>query len=201
MQTEIEAKFLLIDHDKLRKKLEPIGATCVQPMRQMRRKNYDYPDLRLGKERHGWIRLRDEGDKITLSYKQLNDRTLHGTKEVSVIVNDFEMADSFLHAVGFKAYAYQESRRESWRLGDVQIELDVWSWIDPFVEIEGPSESAVREAAKKLGFPWQDALHGSVEVAYQAEYAATEDEIDGWQEIRFIPIPQWLHMKRRKVAP
>lgn len=46
----------------------------------MRRKNYDYPDKKLEKV-NGWARLRDEGDKVALSYKQLNDRSVNGMKE------------------------------------------------------------------------------------------------------------------------
>lgn len=200
MHTEIEAKFLHADHDGIRKKLRAIGAICDQPMRLMRRKNYDYPDGRLGSRFSGWVRVRDEGDKITLSYKQLNDRTLLGTKEVSLTVDSFEAADAFLRSIGLEANSYQETKRESWRLGAVQIELDEWPWIDPFIEIEGPHEAAVREVAEHLNFDFADAVHGSVEVAYQAEYDVSEDEIDGWPEITFVEPPANLASKRRKVA-
>lgn len=200
MQTEIEAKFLHVDHDQIRAKLQELGATCEQPMRLMRRKNYDYPDQALSKRYNGWVRVRDEGDKITLSYKQLNDRTLLGTKEVSVMVDSFEAADQFLVAIGLEANSYQETKRESWLLGDVQIELDEWPWIDPFIEIEGQHEAAVRDASEKLGFDFAHAVHGSVEVAYQDEYDVTEDEIDDWPEILFIAVPEDIAAKRRKVT-
>lgn len=200
MQTEIEAKFLHVDHDRMRTKLKAVGATCTQPMRLMRRKNYDYPDGRLSSRYNGWVRVRDEGDKITLSYKQLNDRTLLGTKEVSLIVDSFEFADAFLRSIGLEANSYQETKRESWVLGEVQIELDEWPWIDPFIEIEGPGEAAVRAVAERLGFDVTAAVHGSVEVAYQAEYDVTEDEIDGWPEITFVATPEHIAAKRRKVV-
>lgn len=199
MHTEIEAKFLHVDHEQIRAKLRTLGATCEQPMRLMRRKNYDFPDQSLSNRFNGWVRVRDEGDKITLSYKQMNDRTLLGTKEVQVTVGSFDAADSFLRSIGLAQNSYQETRRESWRLGEVEIELDEWPWIDPYLEIEGPNEKAVREAAGKLGLDWQEATHGSVEVAYQAEYAVTEDEIDSWPEIIFTEIPKELARKRRKV--
>lgn len=47
MKPEIEAKFLNVDHDALRAKLQGLGAECVQPMRITKRKNYDFPDGRL----------------------------------------------------------------------------------------------------------------------------------------------------------
>jgi adenylate cyclase class 2 len=200
MQTEIECKFLNVDYDEVRKHLKAAGAVCDQPMRLMRRKTYDYQDNRLNNEYNGWVRVRDEGDKITLSYKQLNDRTLHGTKEITLIVDDYKVADGFLLAIGLEQKSYQETKRESWHLGNVQIELDEWPWIKPTVEIEGPNESAVRETAEKIGFNFEEALFGSVEVAYQAEYDVTEDEIDGWEIVTFTPVPDWLEPKRRKAV-
>jgi adenylate cyclase class 2 len=199
VQTEIEAKFLNADHDKLRGKLKELGARCERPMRLMRRKNYDFPDWRLEKI-GGWVRVRDEGDKITLSYKQLNDRTLHGTKEVSLVVDNFKSAGEFLNAIGLVLSSDQESKRESWTLGEVQIELDEWPWINPFLEIEGPDEASVKKVAAQLGQNWEAALFGSVEVAYMEVYDVTEEEIDHWKEIKFIRVPDWLEAKRKKTA-
>lgn len=196
MQTEIEAKFLNVDHNELRQKLRRAGAKCVQPMRLMRRRNFDHPDGRLEKI-GGWVRVRDEGDKITLSYKQLNNRSLHGTMEVNLIIDDFESACHFLESIGLVQKSYQETRRESWEYNESLIELDEWPWIKPFVELECPTEDKIKTAAKQLGLEWSLALHGSVENAYQAEYDLTEAEIDSWPEIKFGPVPKWLEPKRR----
>lgn len=173
MNTEIEAKWLAIDAERIRVKLREIGAVTVAPKRMMTRKNFDYPDGRLERI-GGWVRLRDEGNKMTLSYKQLHDRTLHGTKEVNVIVGDFAATESFLIAIGLEQKSVQQTSRESWLLGDVEIELDEWPWIKPFMEIEAKTEHALLSTAEKLGLDMQNALHGSVEVAYQAEYDVTE---------------------------
>jgi adenylate cyclase, class 2 len=116
MQTEIEAKFLDVNHDILRAMLREMGAVCSQPMRTMRRKGFDFADNRLDREHNGWVRIRDEGDKITMSYKQLNDRTLEGTKEVCVTIDSFEQAEAFLQALGMEQKTQQITKRESWRL-------------------------------------------------------------------------------------
>lgn len=198
MQTEIEAKFLDVNHDEIRKKLKALGAKLEQPMRLMRRKNYDYNDRRLENEKTGWVRVRDEGDKITLAYKQLEDRTILGTKEVGLDVNDFEAACLFLENIGLEVQSYQETKRESWTIGEIQIELDEWPWVKPFIEIEAPDEASLKNVAAKLGYDWKDALHGSVEIVYQAEYDVTEEEVDHWDEITFIQTPDWLEAKRVK---
>ncbi|HVX58594.1 MAG TPA: CYTH domain-containing protein [Candidatus Saccharimonadales bacterium] len=196
MQTEIEAKFLDVDHDELRRKLASLGAELVLPERQMRRKNFDYPDGRLEKV-GGWVRIRDEGDKVTMSYKQLNDRTLHGTKEVGIIVDDFDRSCQLVKAIGLEQNSYQETRRESWRLDGADIELDTWPWVKPYIEIEAPSEDRMKEVCGKLGLDLKDAVHGSVEVVYLAEYDVTEEEVDGWPEITFTKVPGWLETKRK----
>jgi len=198
MQTEIEAKWLNIDVATLRRKLESVGATLVQPERLMTRLIYDYADMRLEKT-GGWVRVRNEGDKITLSYKQLSDRTVLGTKEVSVVVDDFNATCHLLEAIGMKSNSFQETKRESWKLGGVEVELDTWPWIPSFIEIEAPSEKELQSTAEKLGLAYSEALHGSVETAYQAVYDVSEEEIDGWAEIRFVDVPAWLSLRLKQV--
>lgn len=197
MQTEIEAKWLNIDKDAFRKVLVDAGAKLMVPERQIVRQVYDFPDGILGSI-GGWVRVRNEGHVITMSYKQLNDRTLHGTKEVTVVVRDFDIACSFLESIGLESKSIQETKRESWKLDDVEIEIDTWPWIPSFVEIETNSEAALKQTAELLKLDFAMALHGSVEIAYQAVYDFTEQEIDSWKEIRFIDVPDWLSSKKLK---
>ncbi|HYH74847.1 MAG TPA: CYTH domain-containing protein [Candidatus Saccharimonadales bacterium] len=200
MQTELEAKFLNVDHDTVRATLRAMGAVCEQPMRTMTRKGFDFPDSRLRHDRNGWVRVRDEGDKVTMSYKQLDDRTLEGTKEVCLTVDSFEQAEAFLHALGLQHNNYMTTKRESWRLGHVEIELDEWPWTKPYVEIEAATEAELQDVAAQLGLDWSKVLHGSVEVVYMAEYDITEDEFNSWPEITFTPVPEWLAAKRKADA-
>lgn len=198
MNTELEIKFLDIDKNDLRKKLKDIGADLVNGERLMRRKVFDYLDRRLEKEK-AWIRVRDEGNKITLSYKILMDRTLHGTKEIEVIVNDFEATCDFLLASGFDMKSYQETKRESWKYKDVEIDIDTWPWIPSFVEIEvnNGNEKNLRDFVDKLGFKWSDGLHGSIETTYQKYFNVTDKEIYSWEEMLLTEVPNWLEVKRK----
>ncbi len=196
MKPEIEAKFLNVDFNHVRAKLHELGAECMQPMRLMRRKNFDYADARL-EVIGGWIRVRDEGDKVTLAYKQLDSRDIDGTKEVSVEVSDFDDTVALLKAAGLKQASYQETRRESWVLDGAQIELDEWPWVQPFIEIEAADVETLYAVAEKLGFDKAEALHGSVEIIYVREYDVTESEVDAWPEITFSPLPDWLAAKRK----
>jgi adenylate cyclase, class 2 len=198
MQTEIEAKFLHVDQDALRAKLQQLGATCVTPMRLMKRKSYDYPDRRLEKAQNGWVRVRDEGGKVTLSYKQTDAYTLHGTKEVSLTIDNFEAADTFLRAIGLEVRSYQETRRESWHLDNFEIELDEWPWVDPYVEVEGPDEKSLRALAVQLGLDWGKVRHGGVWSVYREKYDVPDVALNEISVITFgEPVPGWLEKKRQ----
>lgn len=54
------------------------------------------------------------------------------------------------------------------------------------------SEDELFRVAVLLGLARAEALHGSVETAYQAVYDVSEAEIEEWEEIRFIDTPDWL---------
>jgi adenylate cyclase class 2 len=197
MHTELEAKFLDIDADALRSVLKTHGATLVHSERFMRRKNFDYADKRLEKI-GGWVRLRDEGDKVTLAYKQLLDRTLEGTKEISTTVGDFETTTDLLLAIGLVSTSYQETKRERLDFKGVEVTIDTWPWIPTFVELEGPTEKALKETALVLGLEWDKAIHGSVENAYQAYYDISEVDVYGLEAIRFGPVPKYFEERRRR---
>jgi adenylate cyclase class 2 len=160
----------------------------------MKRKVYNHPT----NKQSDWFRVRDEGDKITMSYKKLIDRTVHGTKEISIEVSDFEGACDILAAAQLKLKSYQETRREKWILDSAEVTIDTWPWIPTFVEIEAASEEGLKLVAKKLGLEWSEALYGSVEPAYQKYYNVTEEEIADWQETIFSPVPEWLLAKKRQ---
>ncbi|HSW99984.1 MAG TPA: CYTH domain-containing protein [Patescibacteria group bacterium] len=197
MKPEIEAKFLHVEHAVLRAQLQALDAVQTSPMRLMKRKNYDFPDGRLMVKR-GWARVRDEGDKITLSYKELHNRELDGTHEVQVVVDDFAAADALLRNLGLVATSYQETKRESWKLDGCEIELDEWPWAKPYVEIEGLDEKQLRAVAAKLHLDWQEVLHGSVEIVYRGDYDVTDEEVNKIPVITFNePIPDWLQKRKR----
>lgn len=167
MNTEIEVKFADADFSKVKRRLETLGATCEQPMRLMRRAVIETPEL---EAKNAFVRVRDEGHRATLTYKQLDEVSLTGAKEIEVTVSDFEAAVALLEQAGLSHKSFQESRRETWQFGDVEVVLDEWPWLNPYIEIEGPSEKSVRDAAEKLGFSWSHAVFGAVTSLYQLQY-------------------------------
>ena len=172
MKTEIEVKFINVNHDDLRAKLRELGATCEQPMRDMRRAIFATPEM--DEQRNTYIRVRDEGDKVTVTYKHFADLSLTGAAELETTVGDFDTMVAIMRQTGIGQRAYQESRRETWHLGDTEVVLDEWPWLNPYIEIEGETEQGVRETATLLGFDWNEAVFGAVTQIYEAEYPGTQ---------------------------
>lgn len=157
-------KFVDVDIDEIRGRLKKAGAELKHPMRLMRRVLIEQPEH---EQRNAFIRVRDEGDRVTLTYKEQKSATLHGVKEIEVTVGDFEKTVELLSLAGWKYKTRQESRRETWKLNDVEVVIDERPWVPPYIEIEGPSEHAVRDVADKLKCDWNSALYGNEKSLYQ----------------------------------
>ena len=191
MQTEIEVKFCQIDIDDMRVRLEHAGAVCEQPMRLMRRQVFYTVD----NDPEAYIRVRAEGDKNTLTYKRFESIGLHGAKEVETPVDDYQATIDILVAGGLKPKSSQETKRETWMLDDAEVVIDEWPWLEPFIEIEGPSEVSVRQAADQLGLDWGQAVFGAATEAYRVSYPNLPPDMvmDDLPEIRFgAPVPERL---------
>jgi len=118
----------------------------------------------------GWLRVRDEGNKITLSLKIIDGDKIENQKEVCLKVSDFNDAVLLLETIGCDKKAYQESMREIWELDGVEVVIDEWPFLKPFIEVEGKSEEEVRKVSEKLGFDYNKALFCSVDVQYCKKY-------------------------------
>ncbi|HRJ06756.1 MAG TPA: CYTH domain-containing protein [Candidatus Saccharibacteria bacterium] len=183
MKTEIEVKFLDIDIDEVRDKLKAAGAHLEQPMRLMKRALVETEETR---KRNGYLRVRDEGDKITATFKQFKENSLTGAQEREITVSDFDETLAIFAEFGLNYHTFQESKRETWKFEDVEVVIDEWPWINPYIEIEADSEDAVKNAAKELGYDWDDAVFGSVDVIYNIEYPnMTVRGVIDIKEVRF----------------
>lgn len=177
MRIEYEATFKNIDKNNLRQRLKKIGATMIYPEFLMKRQVWHFPK---GHEvPGGWVRVRQEADKITLSVKIINNnQKIEDQKEICLTVNSYADARELLDTIGCQPRAYQESKRELWKLGPVEITLDEWPFLEPFVEIEGPSEKSVKTVAKKLGFDYSQAIFGSIDFQYADKYNISLEKIN-----------------------
>ena len=176
MQIEYEATFINVDKDDVHQRLIATGAVLVKPELLQRRIIFDLPPGKQDPSR--WLRVRDEGDRITLSLKVVDGDRIDNQQELCLIVNNMDAAAELLTAIGCRTKAYQESKRELWRLNDVEITIDEWPHLDPFVEVEGPSEAVVQAASRQIGFDYSQALFCAVDKLYELKYGIAKDVIN-----------------------
>lgn len=176
MNIEYEATFTNIDKNEIRSRLSEAGAELIKKEYLQKRFVFDLPS---GHEiKGGWLRVRDEGDKITMSLKVVDGARIDDQKEIQLVVDDLNKAKDFLASIGCPEKAYQENKREWWRLDEVDITIDEWPFLEPFVEIEGKSEGAVKAASEKLKFDYSQAKFCSVDTLYSEKYGFSLDKIN-----------------------
>ena len=146
MKTEYEVRVLEIDHDEMVKKLESLGAELQFDTLQQRYV-YDFNPVIDSK----WNRLRTNGIKTTLTIKDLNAKTIDGTKELEIEVDDFDKTNQILEELGYKNRGFQQNKRTQYILDGVEIDLDRWPLIPEYLEIEGENEQAIYDCLDKLG--------------------------------------------------
>ncbi|MFE3825307.1 class IV adenylate cyclase [Streptomyces sp. NPDC059092] len=166
MKHEYEAKFLAIDVAGLQARPTALGAVQAFPRTLLTRKIFENDALDGG----AWVCLRDEGTRSTLTLKQVTDATtIDGTTEIETGVADLHAMAKILRNVGMREVRHQENYREEWRLGEVAFAFDTWPDLPTFVEIEGPDEASVRQAAALLELDYSEARFGSVDEICKSE--------------------------------
>ena len=148
MKTEYECTILDVDINSFVKKIKNLGATFIGEYFQ-RRYVYDFNPKEEGK----WIRLRTNGEKTTLTIKNiLYKNDIGGTTELEIIVSDFDQTNNILEELGYIHRNYQENKRIRYILDNVEIDIDTWPLIPTYVEIEGKNKEEVIRTLKKLGY-------------------------------------------------
>lgn len=188
MKNEIEAKFLSINKDIIRNKLKKAGFELKIPEYLMRRKTFDFSLVAPG--RNKWGRVRQEFDKVTMTIKEIYDSGINDTYEVELVVNDFDTATAFFEVCGIPVKAFQENLRELWIRHGVEITIDTWPGLNPFIEIEGASERIVQEVSYELGFNFEEAIFGSIDIVYERELDIPAKTIIRLPEITFANLPK-----------
>lgn len=176
MEIEYEAKFININKDEFRQKLKSVGAKLIKPEMLYKRTVFFPPK---GYNIVGsWVRVRDEGDKITMSYKVTTNGDIKKQQETMLIVDDYQNACQFLLNLGCRQKAYQETKREIWNLNGVEITIDEWPYIEPYTEIEGKNEEEVKKVANVLGFDYKQAIFGAADQIISKKYGISENVIN-----------------------
>jgi adenylate cyclase, class 2 len=107
------------------------------------------------------LRLRRVGGNATLTYKKRlpSASAIKQQREEETAVEDPEAMEAILAALGFTPALVYEKRRQTWRLGNTEIVIDVLPF-GLFMEIEGRINE-IRAVERKLGLKGLRAEHAT----------------------------------------
>ncbi len=102
------------------------------------------------------LRLRNEGHRVTLTYKNKDSKSKY-KEEYEINVNNFNEARILLNKLDFQEKYTYEKIREIWNYNKCEIVFDENAGLPTLMEIEAKSNDAKSEGrifrlAKKLGF-------------------------------------------------
>lgn len=149
MPAEVEIKFEVSDVPALEARLRVLGFDLATPSTHELNTLYDTPAGKL-RTSGQLLRLRQYGDKWTLTHKARGRKGIHKTRaETETQLADGQRMHSILLALGYlPAFQYEKFRAE-WSDAEGHVVVDQTP-IGNFAEIEGPPEW-IDSTAERLG--------------------------------------------------
>ena len=188
MKTEFEIVFTDINRDEIIEKIKKLWWVQTKKNTLMKRVIFENPEDKKG----SYLRVRDEGDRITCTYKKQLPWKLdiHSIKELETEVKDFDTMVNIFRNLNLREKSYQETYREIWEINrEVEIMIDLWPGLKPYIEIEAENEELVKKYSEILWFDYADWLFGTVFEVYEKELGLDYDYINWLKEITFEKVP------------
>lgn len=156
MPKEIEVKLRTDNLENISKKLIMLGAYPIGKYTETDT-FYDTPEGDLRK-RDSALRIRTQKSHANpaevvylLTYKGKRLESPYKVREeIELKIEDSQKMDSILRTIGFVPIITYSKTRTRWQLNECFIELDSLVDLGNFVEIEGPSEDAIKRILKLL---------------------------------------------------
>lgn len=172
MKDELELRILDVDKQKVIQKLESLGAKKIGDFHY---KRYVYDTIPSNDNK--WIRLRTDGIETSLTYKEYNNCSIDGVKELEIIVSSFEDTIKMLKILGYIPRSIQENKRTRYMLDDVEIDIDTWPYINTYVEIEAKTKEKVNNVIDILKEYGNCVTASNVQEIYEQK-GFTQDELN-----------------------
>jgi adenylate cyclase class 2 len=188
---ETEAKFYVRDLNRIKSRLEEMGARLVQERVLETNIRFDLPGSPL-RAQGRVLRLRhDTNTKFTYKSASTNEQGVLSREEIEFEVDDFEKAKRFLEALGYQTLVYYEKYRTTYTLqsskGSIQVMLDELPYGN-FVEIEGETVDTIRAIATQLRLNWETAIATSYHALFERVRAALNRSIQDLSFVEFAEI-------------
>lgn len=189
MKIEYEVVYTNIDREKVITKIKNLWWIQIKKNTLTKRVVFDTPNWWKG----SYIRVRDEWDKVTTTYKEQKPWKLDiaSISELETTVWDFNEMLSIYRKLWLVEKSYQEMYREIWEINnEIEIMIDLWPWLKPYVEIEWENENLVKKYSNLLWFDYDDWVFGSSFQIYEKELSIDFDTMNSLKEISFDNPPR-----------
>jgi len=177
MQVEYEARFLDINPDELIKKIKEVGGVLKSPLTIYRRSVFSLCDIK-----KGFVRVRDEGDKVTMTSKIYKNPKFPQEYELE-LKDSFEHGQAFLRSLNLDEKAYQETMREKWSIIRnkkelCEIAIDRIPALPIYAEVECKTKKDLDRCIKLLDLKKHKINFGGFGKVYVEYYGMSENEIN-----------------------
>jgi len=163
MPIEYEYRYNKFDKEFIIKKLKELGG-IKKDNKFFRVQVFQNFNLRS----RPYIRIRDEGKRVTMTVKLRNNTNFNDENEVEI--NDYDTGIKLLEGLGCVKKCYYEKMRETWHLNDVEICFDTNPGRLDIMEIEAKEEAKLLEIISLLGLEGVSHDNFSVNDMYQDCY-------------------------------
>jgi len=152
---EIEIKVLGVDIERLKERLETLGA---QFLFQGKVKCLHFDQGSFLKDARKLFRLRrwegenDFPSKFEICYKGPK-QIIDGCKvreEIETTVENAQQFEGIVRGLGFVVTMDNDKRRESYQWGEIHVDIDAYPGVPVYIEIEGPNPAAIDKALREL---------------------------------------------------
>jgi adenylate cyclase class 2 len=174
---EYEARFLDIEPDQLITKIKEVGGSLKKPLTLFKRSVFSLCDIS-----KGYVRVRDEGNKVTMTSKIYKDPKFPQESELE-INNTFEEGQTFLRSLNLHEKAYHETMRETWSIIRnkkelCEIAIDRIPGLPTYAEVECKSERDLKQCIKLLHLENKIITYGAYGNTFVHYYGMSAHEIN-----------------------
>ena len=175
MPKEYEAKFLNIDVNSIKKILLKNGAKKIhQPIKYYR---VIFKRCEEKGDKPGFVRIRDEGSKVTMTTKVFENIKFPQEHEVT-IGETFEQGLKFLRSIGLEEKSYQETIREKWTHPLAhEITFDIIPGLPIYMEIDCTDEDKLNKLVSLLKLDRKNMHYGSYDKTFTEYYGIPSQKI------------------------
>jgi adenylate cyclase class 2 len=151
---ELEVKYLVLDLNRIHRKLVELKAEEFQPRLHELNLRFDTSQRHLSKALQV-LRLRqDSSARLTFKGPLSDSGGVRVRQEIEFTVGDFASAQAFLTALGYHVLMIYEKFRTVYHLGGIEVCLDELPY-GKFVEIEGKKPKDIIRTSESLGLKWE----------------------------------------------